>query len=531
MSLIYDKGKLRHSTDKNSSRIKKNENIQLNQNIIIKNNNKKNITKKTPLYSEYISASPLENFNVKKKPFLTTFHNYNYMNNNLSNGNSNMNNKRQQIVRLQFNKSFEGKLNRDNISKNFDFLKDDIYINIKEKNNENKKLINNSVIVNNRYKVKNKNKKNNKSITINTNNDINYKKNNAEENLIIKNLDERFKSLENNIIDKQYLNDIDHDEIIVTSKKKSNNMQTSRLKMRGKNNTPLYKLNNIIDENNQEEKNEDNFMKIILDKIILNNNNYDENYLLNSSFENNRNDFIIMYTDNYENSVIDDMLSLEIKLLIEKMLEMQKSYHKELNLILGQNSQNDKIMKLLLEKIKDVQKKIFLIKKLKEKQKLQGNLYNFLGIYNHNNQHDIAKINKNEFYLWNDIMFNSKAKEKNKEKLKDIFKKIIFERYYKINGKMNNIENKIVLNLMKKYKFILKRKENKSKIIGNVDISTTCANKWQYKNKNLNTTNKHKKINTNINNINNKKIHKKTSSCTQTKPSKYSYFKNSQKIK
>ena len=529
MSLIYDKGKLRHSTDKNSSRIKKNENTQLNQNIITKNNNKKNIIKKTPIYNEYISSSPLENLNDKKKPFLTTFHNYNYMNKNLSNGNSNMNNKRQQINRLQFNKSFEGKLNRDNISKNFEFLKDDMYINIKEKNNENKKLVNNSVIVNNRYKIKNKNKKNNKSITINTNNNINYKKNNVEENMIIKNLDERFKSLENNIIDKQYLNDIDHDEIIVTTNKKNNNTQTSRLKMRGKNNTPLYKLSNIIDENNKEEKNEDIFMKIILDKIILNNNNYDENYLLNSSFENNRNDFTIMYTDNYEQTVIDDMLSLEIKLLIEKMLEIQKSYHKELNLILEQNSRNNKIIKLLLEKLKNIHKKIFLIKQLKEKQNMQGNLYNFLGIYNHNNQHDISKINKNEFSLWNDMLNNNKENEK--EKLKDIFKKIIFERYYKINGKMNNIENKIVLNLMKKYKYILNRKENKSNIIGNVSVSTTGANKWQYKNKNLNSTNKHKKINSNINNNNNKKIHKKTSSCAQPKPSKYSYFKNSQKFK
>ena len=299
--------------------------------------------------------------------------------------------------------------------------------------------------------------------------------------------------------------------------------------MRGKNNTPLYKLSNIIDENNKEEKNEDIFMKKILDKIILNNNNYDENYLLNSSFENNRNDFTIMYTDNYEQTVIDDMLSLEIKLLIEKMLEIQKSYHKELNLILEQNSRNNKIMKLLLEKLKNIHKKNFLIKQLKEKQNMQGNLYNFLGIYNHNNQHDISKINKNEFSLWNDMLNNNKENEK--ERLKDIFKKIIFERYYKINGKMNNIENKIVLNLMKKYKYILNRKENKSNIIGNVSVSTTGANKWQYKNKNLNSTNKHKKINSNINNNNNKKIHKKTSSCAQPKPSKYSYFKNSQKFK
>lgn len=49
-----------------------------------------------------------------------------------------------------------------------------------------------------------------------------------------------------------------------------------------------------------------------------NNIDFDENYLLNTSFENNRNDFIIMYTDDYEKTVVNDMLSLEIKLLIEK---------------------------------------------------------------------------------------------------------------------------------------------------------------------------------------------------------------------
>ena len=535
MSLIYDKGKSRHSTDKNSSRLKKNENFQINQNIVIKNNNKKNIIKKSPIYSEYISASPLENNNGKKKPFLTTFHNYNYLNNNLSNGNSNTNNKRQQINKLQFNKSFEGKIGRDNISKNLGFLKDEIFMNFKDKYNDNKKLVNNSVIVNHRYKIKNKSRKNNKSVSksLNMNNNINNKK--ANEEMIIKNLDERFKSLENNIIDKQYLNDIDHDEIIVTTNKKNKNPNTSRLKMRGKNNTPSYNLSNAIDEkNNIEEKYEDIFMKVILSKILLNN-NYDENYLLNSSFENNRNDFTIMYTDNYEQTVIDDMLSLEIKLLIEKMLEMQKSFHKELNLILGQHSQNNKIMKLLIEKIKFIQKKILLIKNLKEKQKMQGNVYNFLEIYNHNNQHDIYKINKNEFFLWNNIMnMNKTTKEKNKEKLKEIFKKIIFERYYKINGKMNNIENKIILNLMKKYKFNLNKKENniKSSSISNSTISTTSANKWNQRNKNINSINKHKKINSNLNNNNNnKKIHKKTSSCTQTKSSKYSCFKNNPKFK
>ena len=78
---------------------------------------------------------------------------------------------------------------------------------------------------------------------------------------------------------------------------------------------------------------------------------------MNTSFENNRNDFNIMYTDNYEESVKDDMLSLEIKLLIEKILEIQKSYHKELNLIINQYNKNGKIFKLLIERIKMLQKR------------------------------------------------------------------------------------------------------------------------------------------------------------------------------
>ena len=141
-----------------------------------------------------------------------------------------------------------------------------------------------------------------------------------------------------------------------------------------------------------------------------------------------------MYTDNYGLSVMNDMLSLEIKLLIEKILEIQKSYHKELDLILGIYNKNSKLMKLLVEKIKFLQKKIFLIKKLKEEKEMKVNLYNFLEKYNHNNQNDIYKINQNEFYLWNYILYehNRKNNDYNKEKLKEIFKRIIFERYYKI---------------------------------------------------------------------------------------------------
>jgi hypothetical protein len=436
-----------------------------------------------------------------------------------------VNNKRPEMKKLNFNKSFEGNIGRD-ISKKFGLIKENI---VKGKNNENKNSVNKSMVINHKNK-KNQIKKNNKSVNraINAHNTLNHKKNNLAEILLIKKLEEKFKSLESNIIDKKYENEIDNEEMIITTKK-DNYPNTARFKTKGKNKM----LSNMINDNiNSDFENADNnFMDIILNKLILNTEyDFDENYLLNSSFENNRNDFNIMYTDNYGLSVKNDMLSLEIKLLIEKILEIQKSYHKELDLILGVYNKNSKLMKLLVEKIKFLQKKIFLIKKLKEKEEIKGNLYIFLEKYNHNNQNDIYKINQNEFYLWNYILYeyNRKNNDYKKEKLKEVFKKIIFERYNKIKGRFNNIENKIILNLMKKYNYNIKRKANGTKSNNIADI-VISPNQRQIKNKNLNT-NKNKKI-ISSNNNNNWKKHKKTSSCVQSKSTKYTYFKNNQKPK
>ena len=527
MSLVYDKGKHRNSYDKNIPKMKLSNNNPINQLNIPKNNNKKNIIKNTHLFNEYISSSPIGNSNTYKAQFLTTYQNFKEMSNinpNNTGNTKNVNNKRPEMKKLNFNKSFEGNIGKD-ISKKFGIIKENIF---RGKNNENKKSVNKSMIINHKNK-KNQNRKNNKSVnrTINAHNTLNHKKNNIAEKLLIKKLEEKFKSLENNIIDKKYENEIDNEEMIITTKK-DNYPNTTRPKIKGKNNI----LSNMINDNmNSDLENvENNFMNIILNKLVLNNKyDFDENYLLNSSFENNRNDFNIMYTDNYGLSVMNDMLSLEIKLLIEKILEMQKSYHKELDLILGIYNKNSKLMKLLVEKIKFLQKKIFLIKKLKEEKEMKVNLYNFLEKYNHNNQNDIYKINQNEFYLWNYILYehNRKNNDYNKEKLKEIFKKIIFERYYKIKERFNNIENKIILNLMKKYNYNLKRKAKGAKS-NNISDIVISPNQRQIKNKNLNT-NKNKK--TIGNNINNWKKHKKTSSCVQSRSTKYTYFKNNQKPK
>ena len=175
--------------------------------------------------------------------------------------------------------------------------------------------------------------------------------------------------------------------MIITSRKDEKGSNTARLQIKGRN-LINDNLDLNLDYENIWENTDNNFMNAIYNKLILNDNyDLDEDYLLNSSFENDRSDFNIMYTDNYGDTIMDDMLSLEIKLLIEKMIDIQKSYHKELDLLLNRYNQNSNMMKSLIEKIKILQKKILLIKKIKESRENKENIYNFLEKYKHNN-HD-----------------------------------------------------------------------------------------------------------------------------------------------
>ena len=230
-----------------------------------------------------------------------------------------------------------------------------------------------------------------------------------------------------------------------------------------------------------------------------------------------------MYTYDYEKTVMDDLLSLEIKLLVEKMLEMQKSYHKEVNLILNQYNKNNAVFKILIEKIKFYRKKMHNLQKLEEKKDIEGNIYNFVGIYHNNNQHEINKINKSEFKLWKNIAFNKDKKSiiYDKEQLKKIFKIIVFDKHHKISGKLNNLENKIIIGLMKKFRYSrnseiksnnnIKQNNNKNKSNKNSSVSPIQAYKYMIKNNNTG---------------NNKKKHKKNSSCSQSRQNNVYNFKN-----
>ena len=193
--------------------------------------------------------------------------------------------------------------------------------------------------------------------------------------------------------------------------------------------------------------------------------NIDE-YLLNSSFENNKSDFGLLYTNNYHKNIKNDMLFMEIQLLIEKILELQKSYHQEYkNLYFGYEKEKE-MVKLNNEKYILLKKKIINLLKYKEKRNLKENNNVYIGFnIKKNIINGSNKINKNEIILWNKMFpIKEKIDENNnkKNKLKQIFKTIVFDRYKLINNKLNDIEKNIVNRLIKKYQY-----NNKSNIISN----------------------------------------------------------------
>jgi hypothetical protein len=525
MTMVYDKNKCKFMPE--TERIKpKNGNIQ-------KNHNKSKSDKNSSLFKEYVFSSPFKNIikNNKKSNYINLYqNNNNRISNNYKPTNNNNNNtkKNHSIKKLKYNKSFELNMNKNIISNNnFDFLNDNLYTINYNKHKNSKNFNNNSVILNNKSK-KLKTKNNYRSVTRsgNTHGNSNSKQNN---DMLIKKLDEKFLSLESNIIDQKYENDIDHDEMIITSNRKNINIKSFDNNTNNNKENNAYKLSNILGFNKSSDINDDLYLNV--NKNNKNNIEIDENYLLNTSFENQRSDFSIMYTYDYEKTVMDDLLSLEIKLLVEKMLEMQKSYHKELNIILNQYNTNSEIFKLLIEKISFYKKKIYILQKMEEKKSTNGNIYNFINIYHNNNKHEICKINKNEFYLWkNNIFGKNKNNIYDKEKLRQIFKIIVFDKYYKISTKVNNIENKIILGLMKKYKY---NKNNDTKLINNSDYKPNNNKNYKSKaNKNNSSSpiqaykNVSKKNKNDNSEKTNKIKHKKISSCSQPKQANFYIFKN-----
>ena len=319
----------------------------------------------------------------------------------------------------------------------------------------------------------------------------NIKKNGGTINItdsnIIKKIDDKFKSIEDQIIDKNCDNNLDNYDFT-----KKNNSIGYKSTIENNN----ISNNNIICNiyNNGENDNSNiSFNSYSFD------NNDDRKEYIDSEFENLKNDFEIFYTKEYLNDIQEDVLQLEIQLQFEKIFELQSVYHKEYNILQKEFNYLKKIYENIIKKYKMINKTKYKLMSIYDNIQIETNYNDVVNNYKFKNNKGTIDINKTEVNLWKNMI-----KKFQKEKIiKDIFIKSILIKFNNKNIKnnLNNIEKEICEKLIEKYKInILKNpkiKKQKKEVKNNGKNNQTPK-----KLLNKNTETNSKKSNNNLNNNN-----------------------------
>ena len=274
---------------------------------------------------------------------------------------------------------------------------------------------------------------------------------NITDSNIIKKIDDKFKSIEDQIIDKNCDNNLDNYDFT-----KKNNSIGYKSTIENNNN---MSNNNIICNIY---KNDDNDNSNISFNSYNFDNNDDRKECIDSEFENLKNDFDIFYTKEYLNDIQEDVLQLEIQLQFEKIFELQSVYHKEYNNLQKEFNYLKKIYENIIKKYKMINKTKYKLMSKYDNIQIENNYNDIVNNYKFKNNKGTIDINKTEFNLWKNMI-----KKFQKEKIiKDIFIKSILIKYNNKNIKnnLNNIEKEICEKLIEKHKInILKNPKKKIK--------------------------------------------------------------------
>lgn len=229
-------------------------------------------------------------------------------------------------------------------------------------------------------------------------------------------LDDNFKSIDEAIIDKEFENGIENDEIICFTKKTN-------------------------------KKYLDNDCSVDSVSSFNKNSNENDDEITNFNFENLKNDFDIFYTNEYLNNIDIEVIELEVQLLIEKIFEIQEAYHLELMFLRKKNISMDNTNNLFFEKLNVLNKKISKLNLLIDRKNLRKNKNSFVQENKIKNVLDIIQANKEECNIWNNI-FNRNEKKKY---LLNIFNKLVLQKFNIRKKHLNNIQRLVCEKLINKY--------------------------------------------------------------------------------
>ena len=238
--------------------------------------------------------------------------------------------------------------------------------------------------------------------------------------------------LEDEIIDNNFKNTIKNDDIIFDY---NNNLKNNQ------NIDSFYLI-----------PNEDNF---ISDDSKSDKNNEKENSSI-QIFNSAKTDFLIFYTNDYLSSITTDTLSLEVQLMIEKIFDLQNTFHQQFNILNDKYNKYKKFYELYSEQYFLILKKY---NRLKEKdKKSEINKMKFSIKNPKTKKKDIIDLFKKEIQVWKKMI-------EQKSNLKKTMNKNFFKIFISI---INNNKNK--LSILQK-KFLTNLLEKKKQLNNSVNFS------------------------------------------------------------
>ena len=256
---------------------------------------------------------------------------------------------------------------------------------------------------------------------------------------IIKKLDEKFQTIEEKIIDKNFEENIDNDEMIVSSKKKFFSLSNST----NLNDSNIAK-NKTASSTNIDNKKVSSFSN----DEYLDSDDPDVDAIV-SKYDDLKTDFEIFYTKEYIDSITDDMLQLELQLELEKIFELQMTYHNAKASLSDQYAKTKKSFLSYANKYILLNKKSMKLQKERERAQLNNSICTFVNNHKIKNDKEASTINKDECKLWRYIIdICDKKSNTERETLIRIFTQIISKQNLSC---LDNVEKLLCERLMKKY--------------------------------------------------------------------------------
>ena len=203
----------------------------------------------------------------------------------------------------------------------------------------------------------------------------------------------------------------------------------------------------LYDKDNNNEINNSNEINNNYNNIIINNENEKNENIVdeknseiyedeNNIFERIKEDFLLLYNDDYMNNIQDDLLKLEIELFIEKMTELIQSYHNEYALKKMEKKLYLNNYNLNSSEYKKIQKLIKKLEILKIDHEIKSK--------NINQSLNELKINKEEITLFENIFHDNNGFNNNMNKAEE---KIMLKNIFNII--INKAQNKNIVNIDK----------------------------------------------------------------------------------